>query len=118
MAVQVADTMKAKNNLDFPVVESQDIKGGVHCVATIAERDALLETSKIEAGMLVYVATVEEEGATVGKTYQLNNDLLTFSPFGGEITETQMTDILTYVSDNMETSKVTEEDGVTYLELI
>lgn len=118
MAVQVADTLAAKNNLDFPVVESKDIKGGVHCVADIAARDALLGSSKIEAGMLVYVAAVEEAGAVVGKTYQLNNDLLSFSPFGGEITETQMTDILTYVSDNMETSKVTEEDGVTYLELI
>lgn len=118
MAVQVADTLAAKNNLDFPVVESKDIKGGIHCVADIAARDALLESSKIEAGMLVYVAAVEEAGAVVGKTYQLNNDLLSFTPFGGEITETQMTDILTYVSDNMETSKVTEEDGVTYLELI
>lgn len=116
MAVQVADTMKAKNNLDFPVVESQDIKGGIHCVKNVEERDALLTSSKIEAGMLVYVAGAE--GEAVGKTYQLNDDLLTFSPFGGEMTETQLTEILTYVSDNMETSKVTEEDGVTYLELI
>ena len=115
MAVTVADQLKPKNGLSFPVVESSDIKGGVHCVATTEERDALLKTDKKEAGMLVYV---KGAGDGSGVTYQLNDDLLTFHVFSGEITSEQMQTIMEYVQANIEHSTYTEEEGMGILTLL
>lgn len=115
MAVQVADTMKAKNNLDFPIVESQDIKGGLHCVTSIAERDKLLQSEKKQAGMLVYVAGSD---GTKGVTYQMSDDMMSFHVFAGDLTSEQLQSILDYVQKNFESSKFTEEEGQAYLELL
>ena len=52
--VEVANTIKAKNGLDFPVVEDTDIWGGFQVVATIAERDAIPGV-KLKVGMRVVV---------------------------------------------------------------
>lgn len=116
MAVTVADTMKQKNGLSFPVVESGDIKGGIHCVATTTERDALIGTQLAQPGMLVYVAA--EDDTNKGVTYQLDDTGLTWNKFGGDLDSTQLETILEYVTTNMEGSKYTEEEGVGYLELL
>lgn len=115
MAVQVADTLKPKNGLDFPVVESEDIKGGLHCVADTGERDALLTSEKCIAGMLVYVAGSDGQK---GKTYQVKDDLSGFDEFAGELSSTQLENILEYVETNIQHTIVSEEQGVTYLELL
>lgn len=54
MPVRVADTIKQINDVNFPVVESNDIKGGLYHVNTSAEMNALPEVRLIE-GMLCYV---------------------------------------------------------------
>lgn len=116
MAVTIADTFAPKNNLDFPVVESKDVKGGIHCVESTEERDALLTSQKAEAGMLVYVKGAD---GSQGKTYQMNDTKTAFVPFGGELTSDQLSEILTYVETNMESSKYTEDDeGNGILELL
>jgi hypothetical protein len=56
--VEVANTVKAKNGLSFPVVEDTDIWGGFQVVATIAERDAI-PTEKLKVGMR---ASVQADG--------------------------------------------------------
>ena len=64
MAVKIADTLKAMGN--FPVVDTNDIKGGYYQVDTIQERDNIPE-SKRKIGMLCWVA--EDD-----KVYKLKSD--------------------------------------------
>ena len=52
--VEVANTIKAKNNLTFPVVEDTDIWGGFQVVATTTERDSI-PSGKLKVGMRVVV---------------------------------------------------------------
>lgn len=115
MAVQVADTLKPKNGLDFPVVESEDIKGGLHCVASDTDRDELLTSDKCVGGMLIYVAGQDGQK---GKTYQVKDDLSGVEEFAGALDSTQLETILEYVEANIEHSKYTEEEGVSYLEIL
>lgn len=53
MAVTVIDTIKPKNDGDFPVLEDVDLQGGFRTVADATERDAIPPERRKE-GMLVY----------------------------------------------------------------
>jgi len=60
---------------DYPAVNSENVKGGLHSVATVAGLDAIT-TAHREPGMLCYVTDSQ-------KYYSLNNDLTTWSEFSG-----------------------------------
>lgn len=53
MAVTVIDTIKPKNDGDFPVLEDVDLQGGFRVVADATERDAI-PVERRKEGMLVY----------------------------------------------------------------
>ena len=116
MAVTVADTLAAKNNLDFPIVDGNDVKGGCHCVEDNAAMNKIIGSQKAQAGMLVFVKN--DNGSSKSKTYQLNDAMDTFTPFGGDLTTEQMQSIMDYVNKNIEHSKVEDVDGTTYLTLL
>jgi hypothetical protein len=75
MAVRVQDTIKAKNDADFPVVETSAIKGGHQEVADATARNAIT-TAHRSIGM--FVVTQDD-----GKVWQLNGDLTTWTEFTG-----------------------------------
>jgi hypothetical protein len=54
MGLEIIDQLKAKNGLDFPLADANDLKGGWMTVATVSERDAI-PLSKRKFGMVVYV---------------------------------------------------------------
>lgn len=54
MAIELIDTIKPKNNQGFPIAISNDIKGGIHHVDTLSERDTISE-DRLSEGMLCYV---------------------------------------------------------------
>lgn len=58
MAIQLIDTIKQKNNGIFPIAEANDLLGGFYQVDSIAERDSIPSSRKIE-GMLCYVKNDE-----------------------------------------------------------
>ena len=64
MAVEVADTLTAKNNGTFPVVEDTAIAGGFQVVADESARTKLIGSQKAKIGMVVV-------DASDGKSYQL-----------------------------------------------
>ena len=64
MAVEVADTLTAKNNGTFPVVEDTAIAGGFQVVANASARAALIGSQKAKVGMVVV-------DSSDGKSYQL-----------------------------------------------
>ena len=66
MSIEVIDIIKPKNNSSFPIADSNDVLGGYHQVATVAERDKISQARK-KVGMLCYV---KEEDTT----YQLKED--------------------------------------------
>jgi hypothetical protein len=54
MAVEVISQIKQKNGLDFPIVDSNDLKGGLYSVQDQTELNNIPDVRKKE-GMLVYV---------------------------------------------------------------
>ena len=54
MAIEIIDTLKQKNNGSFPLVDSNDIKGGYYQVDSIEDRDNIPQVRRKE-GMLCYV---------------------------------------------------------------
>jgi len=54
MAIEIIDTLGQKNNGDFPLVDSNDIKGGYYQVETLEERNNIPSIRRKE-GMLCYV---------------------------------------------------------------
>ena len=75
MAVRVQDTIKSKNDADFPVVDASDVKGGHQQVADHAARDAITAAHR-SAGMY---ATTQNDG----KVWRLENDLVTWTEASG-----------------------------------
>lgn len=69
MAIELIDTVTPANNQPYPIVNSDDIKGGYHSVKTIAERD-LIPKQRRQANMLCYVDGVG--------MFRLNSDLSTW----------------------------------------
>jgi hypothetical protein len=66
MAIEIIDTLGQKNNGEFPLVDSNDIKGGYYQVISIEERDSIPSIRRKE-GMLCYVKN--------DKIYQLLNGI-------------------------------------------
>lgn len=64
MAIEIIDTLSQKNSGDFPLVDSNDIRGGFYQVNSIEERD-LIPSIRRKEGMLCYVKN--------GELYQLVN---------------------------------------------
>ena len=54
MAIEIIDTLGQKNNGEFPLVDSNDIKGGFYQVDTVNERD-LIPSIRRKEGMLCAV---------------------------------------------------------------
>lgn len=54
MAIEIIDTLSQKNNGDFALVDSNDIKGGYYQVSSIEERDSI-PTARRKLGMQCYV---------------------------------------------------------------
>ena len=54
MAIEIIDILGQKNNGEFPLVDSNDIKGGYYQVDTIEERD-LIPSIRRKEGMLCHV---------------------------------------------------------------
>ena len=54
MAIEIIDTLGQKNNGEFPLVDSNDIKGGFYQVDTVNERD-LIPSVRRKEGMLCAV---------------------------------------------------------------
>lgn len=76
MAVTIIDTLKQKNNVDFGIVDSNDIIGGFYQADTVEERNSIPEVRRKE-GMFCWV------GGTVRRVYQLvggitNSDWIEF----------------------------------------
>ena len=68
-----APLKQADSQDQYPVMNSGDIKGGRHTVATTADRDTIPAYLR-EAGMFAYVIAD-------GQLYQLQNDLITWLAF-------------------------------------
>ena len=54
MGIEIIDTLTQKNGQTFPIVNTNDIKGGFHQVETISQRDNIPEECKLD-GMYCYV---------------------------------------------------------------
>ena len=81
MAIELISTVKPKNNGQFPIAESNDIKGGYYSVESIEVRDSIPDGRRMP-GMLCYVWG--------DKIYKLGDDLRTWNTFtvdGGGGTE-------------------------------
>lgn len=72
MAIELISTIKPKNNGSFPIVESNDIKGGYYSVENVQERDNIPLGRRL-AGMLCYVKG--------DKIYKLDDTLQTWEEF-------------------------------------
>lgn len=70
MAIEIIDTLGQKNNGIFPLVDSNDVKGGYYQVSSIEERDNI-PTVRRKVGMLCYVQGDNSEGVI----YQLKGSL-------------------------------------------
>lgn len=69
MAIELIDTVTPVNNQPYPIVYSDDVKGGYHSVDSMAERDAI-PMQRRQANMLCYVNGVG--------TFRLDSDLSTW----------------------------------------
>lgn len=69
MAIELIDTVTPANNQPYPIVNSDDIKGGYHSVKSITERDSIPKQRR-QANMLCYVDGVG--------MFRLNSDLSTW----------------------------------------
>ena len=54
MAIELIDTVTPANNQPYPIVNSDDVKGGYHSVNSISERDAIPKQRR-QSNMLCYV---------------------------------------------------------------
>lgn len=73
MAIELIDTVIPKNSQPFPIVLSNDIRGGIHYVKSINEMSTI-SNSRRQPGMLCYVDSVG--------FYQLKEDLYTWESLG------------------------------------
>lgn len=70
MAIEIIDTLSQKNSGIFPLVDSNDVKGGYYQVDNIEERDGIPNIRR-KIGMLCYVEN-DIDGATI---YQLKGGI-------------------------------------------
>ena len=67
MAIELISEITQKNGQQFPLVDSNNLRGGFYSVANIAERDSIPVIRRKE-GMLCYVIDIQ-------KYYRLENEL-------------------------------------------
>lgn len=58
MAIWLIDTLKQKNNGKFPLIDSNDVKGGFYQADSIAERNSI-PTERRKEGMFCWVSTLK-----------------------------------------------------------
>lgn len=73
------DEIVRRNEADFKLLDDRNITGGLHIVATGADRDAI-QTALRKAGML---CLVQADGTPPGTVYQLQANLTTWLTFSG-----------------------------------
>ena len=89
MAIELISTITAKNNGNFAIALSNEIKGGIHSKETIEDRDKISQ-SRLQEGMLCYVVSSK-------KYYQWeDNKWIEFSIGGSDNTQTSMYRVDTY----------------------
>ena len=74
MAIELIDTVRPKNGQPFPIVLSEDIRGGVHYAITVEKMNEI-PIERRQVGMLCYV--------NADGFYQLSEDLTTWTSFSG-----------------------------------
>lgn len=80
MAVEIISELKQKNGQKFPIVDTNNIKGGFYQVDTIVERDAIPDIRKRD-GMLCFVKNDPDKIYT----YQWNDGRWTKSKIGSAV---------------------------------
>lgn len=60
MGVQIIGELVQKNGQNFPIIDTNNIRGGFYQVSTIAERDSI-PASRKKKGMLCYVSEDEDK---------------------------------------------------------
>lgn len=73
MAIELIDTVRPKNEQPFPIVLSNDVKGGIHYAEDYRIMEAIPKKRR-QAGMLCYVKS--------DQFYKLEDDLTTWTPLG------------------------------------
>ena len=58
MAIWLIDTLKQKNNGKFPLIDSNDVKGGFYQADSITERNSI-PTERRKEGMFCWVSTLK-----------------------------------------------------------
>ena len=81
--IEIISTLKQKNNLDFPIVDSNDIKGGLYLVNNVSERDGI-PTLRRKEGMVCWV---KDDGfyQLIGGIENTNWKEITLSGGGGSL---------------------------------
>lgn len=81
--IEIISTLKQKNNLDFPIVDSNDIKGGLYLVNTVSEKNSI-PTSRRKEGMVCWV---KDDGfyQLIGGIDNTNWQGITLSGGGGSL---------------------------------
>lgn len=81
--IEIISTLKQKNNLDFPIVDSNDIKGGLYLVNNVSERNSIPILRRKE-GMVCWV---KDDGfyQLIGGIENINWKEITLSGGGGSL---------------------------------
>lgn len=93
MAIEVISEMVQKNQQQFPVVDSNNVRGGVYTVQTTQDRDSIPEVRK-KLGMLCYV--IQDD-----KYYKLSQSGWEEAKFGGEGIPIYDQEILDQLGDDL-----------------
>jgi hypothetical protein len=75
MAIELISEIVQKNNGTFPIVDSNNVKGGVYSVGTIEARNSI-PAERRKLGMLCYVESEDEY-------YKLGSEGWEEAKFGG-----------------------------------
>lgn len=103
MAIELISTITTKNNGNYAIALSNEIRGGIHSKKTIAERDNI-SSDRLQEGMLCYVSQA-------GQYYQWKNEQWVVFSVGGEGgTGTPMYRVDTY-EDMLSINKLDVIDG-------
>lgn len=76
MAIELISEIVQKNNQDFPLIDSNNVRGGVYSVQSVSDRDSIPDKRK-KSGMLCYVIETD-------KYYKLYNNTWIEAKFGGD----------------------------------
>ena len=76
MAIELISEIVQKNNQDFALIDSNNVRGGVYSVQSVSDRDNI-PTKRRKSGMLCYV--IDED-----KYYKLYNNTWKEAKFGGD----------------------------------